>query len=227
MKRYGLAVQNELVEQALSEANLISAATSVIRSHEELKAVDLDTLGLDYLFFPHWSHIVPARIHENLACICFHAAPLPYGRGGSPIQNMIRQGHDTTEICALLMTGEIDAGPVYLRQKFSLSGSGRDLFNRLYHEIAAMIGEMLLRDYTPVDQTGEITIFKRLDPKDNRLPEQGTARTLYDHIRMTDTSLYPSAWLDHGDWILEFSDPVLDHNEVSAKVVFKKRTESG
>ncbi len=223
MKRFGLAVQNALVEQALSDAGLIAAAALIFRNQEELNSVDLNGLELDCLFFPHWSYIVPPSVYESLECVCFHAAPLPYGRGGSPIQNMIRLGHEKTEICALRMTGEVDAGAVYMRKDFSLSGSGKEVFTRLYKDIAAMILEMASQNYTPVEQVGEITVFKRLTAKDNRLPERVTPRALYDHIRMTDICLYPSAWLEHGEWTLEFSDPVLSGNEVSAKVVFKRR----
>ena len=82
---------------------------------------------------------------------------------------------------------------------------------------------MVSQNHAAVEQVGDITVFKRLIAKDNRVPENLTPRALYDHIRMTDICLYPSAWLEHGDWILEFSDPVLSGDEVSAKVVFKKR----
>ena len=36
-----------------------------------------------YIFFPHWSWMIPADIYENFECIVFHMTDLPFGRGPS------------------------------------------------------------------------------------------------------------------------------------------------
>src|SRR3989344_2525543 len=54
-----------------------------------------------YIFFPHWSWLVPKEILELAECVCFHETDLPYGRGGSPIQNLIARGHKKTMVCAI------------------------------------------------------------------------------------------------------------------------------
>ena len=64
----------------------------------------------DYIFFPHWNWIVDKKIHQNHNCIVFHTSPLPYGRGGSPIQNLILNGYEYSPVCALKMTSELDSG---------------------------------------------------------------------------------------------------------------------
>lgn len=43
----------------------------------------------DYIFLPHWSYIIPREITDNWECVVFHMTDLPYGRGGSPLQNLI------------------------------------------------------------------------------------------------------------------------------------------
>ncbi len=48
----------------------------------------------EYIFFPHWSWIIPSEIYENFKCIVFHMTDLPYGRGGSPLQNLISRGFE-------------------------------------------------------------------------------------------------------------------------------------
>src|SRR5262245_11007285 len=53
-----------------------------------------------YIFFPHWSSIVPAVITQAFECIAFHMTDLPYGRGGSPLQNLIANGATKTKITA-------------------------------------------------------------------------------------------------------------------------------
>lgn len=46
-----------------------------------------------YIFFPHWRWIVPVEIFGQYECICFQMTNVPYGRGGSPLQNFIVRGH--------------------------------------------------------------------------------------------------------------------------------------
>ena len=36
-----------------------------------------------------------SKIVKNYTCICFHMTDLPYGRGGSPLQNLILDGKNT------------------------------------------------------------------------------------------------------------------------------------
>ena len=44
-------------------------------------------------FIAHWSHFISPDIFTNYECILFHMTDLPYGRGGSPLQNLIVRGH--------------------------------------------------------------------------------------------------------------------------------------
>tara|TARA_R110000824_G_C15232906_1_gene678979 strand:- start:2256 stop:2945 length:690 start_codon:yes stop_codon:yes gene_type:complete len=223
MKKYGLAIQNALVEEALETKGLVSNASFVVRTPDELRAIfDDPKLNVDYLFFPHWSHIVTEKIYEQIECVCFHSTPLPYGRGGSPVQNMILRGFEQTEICALRMTKKLDAGPVYLRLSQSLNGPAHQIFSSIYKKIAGMMIEMLTHDLEPIEQQGSVTQFKRLSGADNELPTLGSINSLYDHIRMTDADAYPSAWLRYGDWVLEFRDAVLNGDRVSATVNIRR-----
>ena len=64
-------------------------------------------------------------------CIGFHTAPLPYGRGGSPIQNLIIRNFKIAPVCAIKMTNKFDAGPIFLKEKVSLSGNLDAIFNRI------------------------------------------------------------------------------------------------
>ena len=77
----------------------------------------------DYIFFPHWNWIVPKSVHTNFKCILFHTAPLSYGRGGSPIQNLILKGYKNVPVCALEMIEELDAGPILIKKNINLKGN--------------------------------------------------------------------------------------------------------
>ena len=80
-----------------------------------------------YLFFLHWSSKVPHEITQGYECVNFHMTDVPFGRGGSPLQNLIARGHTSTMLTALRMTDELDAGPVYMKRPLSLEGRGQEI----------------------------------------------------------------------------------------------------
>jgi methionyl-tRNA formyltransferase len=87
-----------------------------IDNKKDLNRDHLNSINPVHIYFPHWSHIIPKDIYNNYECIIFHMTDLPYGRGGSPLQNLIIRGHKKTIISAIKCVEEIDAGPVYLKK---------------------------------------------------------------------------------------------------------------
>ena len=69
----------------------------------ELAPERVSSLAPRYIFFLHWSWEVPSEIVNNYECVCFHMTDVPYGRGGSPLQNLIVSGHRRTKLTALRM----------------------------------------------------------------------------------------------------------------------------
>jgi methionyl-tRNA formyltransferase len=175
-----------------------------------------------YVFFPHWSWKVPAEILSAAECVCFHMTDVPYGRGGSPLQNLIARGHTETKLSALRMTAEMDAGPVYAKRPLSLDGRAQEIYARAAEIAFEMIGDIARDEPEPAPQTGEPTVFKRRTPDMSRLPAGASAKALYDHIRMLDAESYPPAFLEHGDIRLEFHDAALEGGNLTAKVVFRE-----
>jgi len=176
-----------------------------------------------YVFFPHWSDIVPLHILEASECVCFHMTDVPYGRGGSPLQNLLIRGHETTKLSALRMTEEVDAGPVYMKGDLSLDGSAAEIFERASVTILSMMAEIIAREPEPVAQEGETTLFRRRIPEDSRLPKAGDLNNLHTHIRMLDAYGYPAANLDHGPFRLSFTQADLEEDQLTAKVTIEKR----
>lgn len=116
---------------------------------------------------------------------------VPYGRGGSPLQNLIMRSHTKTMLSALRMVKELGAGPVYLKRPLSLEGRAEDIFVRAADLIYDLIPEVITEEPVPVPQRGETVIFRRRKPEESRLPQQGDAAALYDFIRMLDAPTYP------------------------------------
>lgn len=78
----------------------------------------LHTLQPEWVFFPHWSYIIPAEVYVNMNCVIFHMTDLPFGRGGSPLQNLIARGIYETKLSALKCTAQLDAGDIYIKQLY-------------------------------------------------------------------------------------------------------------
>lgn len=175
-----------------------------------------------YVFFPHWSHIVPAVFLEQHECICFHMTDLPYGRGGSPLQNLISRGYQDTVLTALRMTAELDAGPVYMKRPLSLEGTAQEIFQHAAELSMDMIAEIIDQEPGAVPQSGTPVFFKRRKPEQSELPEDATPEGLYDHIRMLDAPGYPHAFLRHGPWVARVTGARLNGNTVDARVRFEK-----
>jgi methionyl-tRNA formyltransferase len=196
---------------------------AVVTSPGDLTAL-LSRVSPRYIFFPHWSHIVPTDIVERYECVCFHMTDVPYGRGGSPLQNLIEQGHRDTKLTALRMTDVLDAGPVYLKRPLSLHGSAQDIFVRAADEVVDMIEWIVLHEPEPIAQEGLPTVFPRRSPAQSRLPPAAAAEQLYDHIRMLDAPGYPKAFVEECGWRLEFDRARLEDGVLEARVRFSKPT---
>ena len=165
------------------------------------------------IFIPHWSYIIPEEIYSLYECIVFHMTDLPYGRGGSPLQNLIVLGHKATKISALRVVKELDAGPIYLKKELSLLGTAEEIFIRANKIIEQMIVSIVSNDLKPKQQKGEIVKFKRRKPEDSNIVEIEDLVKAYDHIRMLDAEGYPKAFLETPSLKLEFSNAQLNSNE--------------
>lgn len=159
-----------------------------------------------YIFFLHWSHQVLPELHQRYECVCFHMTDVPYGRGGSPLQNLIQRGHRDTKLTALRMVHEMDAGPVYSKKTLSLEGSAEEIYIRAGYLSAEIISEMILHEPSPVNQEGAPVVFKRRKPEQSAIPKELVSLSeWHDFIRMLDAEGYPHAFVDHGKFRLEFT----------------------
>jgi len=196
----------------------LPGAWTLITAPGELTAERLAALSPRYVFFPHWSWRVPDEILGGWECVCFHMTDVPYGRGGSPLQNLILRGHRDTVLTALRMTAELDAGPVYARRPLPLSGRAQDIYERAAALAFDMMAEIARDRPEPAPQRGEPVVFRRRTPEMSELPREGSAEAVHDFVRMLDADTYPRAFLDWGGFRLEFSDARLAGGAVEARV---------
>lgn len=194
-----------------------------VTSPDELLRSVNEVLGLRYIFFLHWNWHVPVEIWSRHECVCFHMTDVPYGRGGSPLQNLIVRGYKSTKLSALRMVDEMDAGPVYAKRDMPLDGRAEEIYIRAGELSFEIIRWIIENEPIPEPQQGEVVHFKRRKPEQSELPADGRLEVLYDHIRMLDAPSYPPAFIERGNFRIEFSGAQLRGGELVAQVVIRKK----
>jgi methionyl-tRNA formyltransferase len=157
-----------------------------------------------YAFFLHWSFIVPADVFTTIECVVFHMTEVPYGRGGSPLQNLIVRGHHDTKLSALRMSEELDAGPVYCQRALHLCGTAEEIYVRACELSIEMIDWLVSEEPAPVPQKGDVVAFRRRKPSDSRVAARMSLDQLHDLIRMLDAEGYPGAFVEADGFRFEF-----------------------
>ena len=190
----------------------------LISSNEELTKEYIDKINPKYIFFPHWSNIIKKEIYLSFNCVVFHMTDLPYGRGGSPLQNLLIRGIYDTKISAIKVEHGIDTGNIYIKKDLNISkGNATDIFNKISKIIfETMIPKILNNNIIPKKQTGKVVTFKR------RMEEQSNITTLknksinnmYDFIRMLDADGYPNAYIQLDNIKVLLSNVEINNNKL-------------
>jgi methionyl-tRNA formyltransferase len=190
-----------------------------VSERKEFSRIELEVIKPNRVFIPHWSYIIPKEIWSNFECIVFHMTDLPYGRGGSPLQNLIVRGHKETQISALRVNEGIDTGDIYLKRPLSLEGTAQEIFLRAVPIIREMVEKIIDENIIPKPQTGEPVVFKRRKPNEGNIGELEDIKKVYDFIRMLDVEGYPPAFLETKHLRFEFTGAAInDNKEISANV---------
>ena len=198
-----------------------------LKTVEDFTLSKLEKIKPEKIFIPHWSYIIPSEIFLKYECIVFHMTDLPFGRGGSPLQNLIVRGHKETKISALRVQKGLDSGPVYLKKKVELEGTAKEIFIRSARVIEEMIGEIIVKNLKPVPQEGDVTEFKRRKPSQSDIAELDSLEKVYDYIRMLDCEGYPQAFFENENFRFEFSRASFGPNdEILANVKIKRKNKN-
>lgn len=186
-----------------------------ISKKEDFNYKNLLSIKPSMIFIPHWSYIIPQEVYDHFDCIIFHMTDLPYGRGGSPLQNLIVRGHKSTKISALKVQKGIDAGDIYLKRDLSLHGTAEQIFTRSSRVIKTMIEKIIIEKIIPTPQLGEIVNFKRRSPAESSLKDLESLEKVFDYIRMLDADGYPNAFVETEFLKYEFFNAKINNNQNS------------
>ena len=196
---WNIGLAQRLQDQLARPVHTIASPAAL--SPEAVEAIDPE-----WIFVPHWSHLIPESIWGHWPTVIFHMTDLPYGRGGSPLQNLIQRGHKNTMLTALRCGAELDAGDVYLKEPLSLYGSAEEIFLRADGLIEQMIKRIVRESPQPKPQQGKAVLFSRRKPAQSNLANcsPGDLDACYNQIRMLDAEGYPHAFIEFNGMRLEF-----------------------
>ena len=198
----------------------------LLTNKDELSFKNIETINPKYIFFPHWSWIIPENIYKNYECILFHMTDLPYGRGGSPLQNLIINKVYNTKISALKVTKGLDEGDIYLKEDFDISkGSANEIYiNASKLIFKKLIPNILRQNPTPVRQEGDVVNFKRRTPEQSNIKmlNDVSIANLYDFIRMLDAPSYPKAYLELDNLKIELFEVIIKDGKLEGRFEVSK-----
>lgn len=148
-----------------------------------------------YVFFVHWRNIMSDKFTEKNFSICFHMTNLPFGRGGSPLQNLILLNKKNTKLTAFKMNDQLDSGDIILKKNLPLSGSAHEIYRRSSLLSLSMIKNILTKKIKLKKQKGKKFYFKRRQPHQSEIKNFRNIKSIYNFIRMLDAPGYPKAYI--------------------------------
>ena len=170
----------------------------IIRDKDSFSEEKLRNYEPDVVLFYGWSDIVSSSITSNYKCLMLHPSPLPFYRGGSPIQNQIINGELDSAVTIFIMDDGIDTGDIIKQEKISLDGTLEDIFSRISIVGVQLTQQILKGNYKRRKQKkSEGSYFPRRTPSMSEITvdelKTKSALHLFNKIRMLQ-SPYPLAY---------------------------------
>jgi len=193
-----------------------------VRTAIELEELLETNSSIEWLFVTHWREIIKPILLRERNFVGFHTGILPRDRGGSPIQHQVMRGQYESEVCAFVLTGEIDAGPVFMRTPVHMaSGNIEEILRNISEISATMMKRILLEQPHAIEQKGTPSFNRRRSPKQSEIDSPVSIASLYDFIRVLDGASYPKAFIQSGNIRIEFSQAALEGDSVVARAILR------
>lgn len=145
-----------------------------------------------FYIFIGWSWIIDNDFVAHGNCLCIHPSNLPSYRGGSPIQNQVIDGLESTSVTLFKMNNKLDAGPIFDKVQISLKGYLNDIFSEIEKASVILIKRLITslenNNLNFYDQDDELSSYcKRRKPEDSIITlsdiENMTAKQVYNIVR--------------------------------------------
>lgn len=129
----------------------------------------------DFSIIVAYGKLIPEELIKlaNYDFLNVHPSSLPRWRGSAPLQRTLIEGDEESSVCIMSLTKELDAGPVYKEEKFSipLEENLKSLHDRTSSMGAKLLLETVLeivdKKIKPVEQELEgLTYADKINPSD-------------------------------------------------------------
>lgn len=163
----------------------------------------LMALGADGIVTAAFGQFLPVKLLDSVDfAVNVHASLLPKYRGGAPIHYALINGDERAGVTLMEMVKEMDAGDMIAKDSIVIEET--DNVGTLFEKLALVGRDLLLNnlpaylagELTPTPQNPEeVTFSPNIQPEEERLDWNQTARELFNHIR----GMYP--WpVAHTHW---------------------------
>ena len=204
--------------QRFKKKNQRNFKLHIIFKNKDLIKKKLTDINPDLIFFIHWSTKVSEEIINNYNCYNFHMTDLPFGRGGSPLQNLLLRDIEKTKISLIKMNNKLDQGDIIHKEKFNLKGNAEEIYNSLSTKSFRIIEKIIKRKKLKfVKQKGYVKNFKRIKKNSLILKNNLTLKNIYNQIRMRDVETYEKTFVKIGKFKIYLRDAKIKSNIISGK----------
>lgn len=205
-RRWALDTFTQLLEQrneSPKNSNLSNSDIFLVQDGAAFETLATSNVVWDIIVLVGWSWKVQVDIVNKTLVIGMHPSELPKYAGGSPIQNQILDGLDSSVATMFRLTENFDEGDILLQEPYSLKDSLDNVFKELTRVSVSMIVKTINNhpNHEMIPQKSISGGFsrKRLKPEDSKLTHESlsmkSARQLYDFIRCR-TDPYPNVFLE-------------------------------
>tara|TARA_B110000444_G_scaffold259739_1_gene304469 strand:+ start:1491 stop:2222 length:732 start_codon:yes stop_codon:yes gene_type:complete len=81
-----------------------------------------------------WSEYISKELRDISPCLILHPSPLPFYRGGSPIQNQIINNEIKSAVSIILAEDKIDTGDILYQNEIEFTGYLDEILERIIQE---------------------------------------------------------------------------------------------
>lgn len=163
-----------------------------------------DKIKNQNIVFPlNYTKVLPESfLKKNELVLIAHSSKLPIDKGFAPLQQQILKNKNKIYMSLIKATKEVDDGPIYLQNTFTLDGT--ELYDELRNiqgiNVLNIIKKFLIK-YPKVKtkkQIGKANFNKIRSTKDSELDINKTIKQQFNHLRINDNEHYPSFFYYRG-----------------------------
>ena len=200
-KNRGLKAQISAVHDYADKLNI--SVRCPVKLDEESEISHLKKLNPDIVVVVAYGKILPEKLLniKNIIFLNVHASLLPRWRGAAPIQRAIMEGDKETGISIMKIVPKLDAGPVLIQSKISIS---KEIYYEEISEKMSDLGAKLIIEalelikndkakFIPQNET-EVTYAKKIKKIESKINWNESAEKILAKIR----AFYPNP----GTWFV-------------------------